>query len=396
METAKQPSRRRSRGNAWHWRQTNSWYFTPPGTKRRVRLHDEDGHPIRGKGNRQVAELALARIKAAGNWRPEAQDNGEDSWLVAKICSLFVEHCEQRTASGTCSSEYRDEVVRYLNDFCSYCGALAVGELRKGHVQHWVESHPTWRSSATQRNAITTVISAFNHAQEMHGVATPLRGLKKPPQRPRLQSFDADEEQSLYDATDEPFANFLFAALHTGLRPFCELARLTSEDVVETDRGMMWRVYSSKTKKTRKIPVRGDVAQQVRRRLDDVPWRSAITLFPNAQGRPWKKVTGVARFLKIKRELGWDTDPVRKNYSSYTCRHTFAHRMLAGFWNDGAGCSIEVLAELIGDTPKVTFDHYGKEWGQHYQEPLWLAIGVPENDVASTACDDGSTTQIST
>lgn len=50
--------------------------------------------------------------------------------------------------------------------------------------------------------------------------------------------------------------------------------------------------------------------------------------------------------------------------------------MLAGYWNDGAGRSIEVLAELMGDTPKTTFDHYGREWGQHYQEPLWQAIGV--------------------
>ncbi len=33
-----------------------------------------------------------------------------------------------------------------------------------------------------------------------------------------------------------------------------------------------------------------------------------------------------------------------------------------------------VLAELMGDTPKVAFDHYGREWGQHYQEPLWAAI----------------------
>ena len=36
----------------------------------------------------------------------------------------------------------------------------------------------------------------------------------------------------------------------------------------------------------------------------------------------------------------------------------------------------KTLAELIGDTPKVAFDHYGREWGQHYQEPLWAAIGV--------------------
>ena len=49
--------------------------------------------------------------------------------------------------------------------------------------------------------------------------------------------------------------------------------------------------------------------------------------------------------------------------------------MLSGYWNGGVGCSIETLAELLGDTPKVAFDHYGKEWGQHYQAPLWAAIG---------------------
>jgi integrase len=118
------------------------------------------------------------------------------------------------------------------------------------------------------------------------------------------------------------------------------------------------------------------VAELARRLTVAADDHSDSTLFRNAQGRPWKKVTGVGRFLKLKRELGWDRDPIRKNYSCYTCRHTFAHRMLAGYWNDGVGCSIEVLAELIGDTPKVAFDHYGREWGQHYQEPLWAAIGV--------------------
>ncbi len=50
-----------------------------------------------------------------------------------------------------------------------------------------------------------------------------------------------------------------------------------------------------------------------------------------------------------------------------------------GYWNGGRGCSIETLAELIGDTPKVAFDHYGKEWGQHYQDPTlgghWRCTG---------------------
>ena len=45
----------------------------------------------------------------------------------------------------------------------------------------------------------------------------------------------------------------------------------------------------------------------------------------------------------------------------------------------------DMPAELIGDTPKVAFDHYGREWGQHYQEPLWAAIGVCQTTERSNA-----------
>ena len=368
---------RRSRGMAWYWQQTDSWYFTPPDTKRRVRLYDEDGRPIRGVDSRHVADLALARVKASGNWRPSSESEKANQPCVAEVCSRFIEHCQQRATTGTVSAEYRDEVSRYLNDFGGYCGTLFVNELRKGHVQHWIESRPTWRSPVTQRNAMTHVLSAFNYAQEMFDSPNPLRGLKKPPARPRLHSFGGEDELAIYGATDQSYADFLFAAVGTGLRPFCELAKLSTDDVLETPRGMMWRVYASKTKKTRKIPIRSEVAEVTRRLLKENP-RSQATVFRNPQGNPWLKVTGVGRFMKIKRNLGWDSDPERSKYSSYSCRHTFAHRMLGGYWNNGVGCSIETLAELMGDTPKTTFDHYGREWGQHYQEPLWAAIGLPQ------------------
>lgn len=42
--------------------------------------------------------------------------------------------------------------------------------------------------------------------------------------------------------------------------------------------------------------------------------------------------------------------------------------MLSGYWNNSVGCSIMTLAELIGDTPKVAFDHHGKEWALDYQD----------------------------
>jgi integrase len=377
----KHPRHRQRHGAAWYWKQTDCWYHTPKGTKKRVPLVDDNGKRIRGKDNKQVAALALARAKLATDWRPEpaeAPAAPQEQWLVAKVCSGYLEHCRHRGRSGTMAADHVASTVRYLNELCKYCGALPVAELKKGHVEFWIDSHITWRSLATRRNVIAIVLAAFNYAQQEHGVRNPLKGLKKPPPQPRLQSFSPEDEQVLYQATDEPFRNFLFAAIHTGLRPFCELAKLTAENVEETPRGMMWRVYSSKTKKTRKIPVRPEVAALTRKLLKTAPAGSGLPLFRNSQGKPWKKVTGVTRFTALKRKLGWVQDSAKRKLSTYTCRHTFAHRMLSGFWNNGQGCSIEVLAELIGDTPKVAFDHYGKEWGQHYQDPLWAAFGQQE------------------
>lgn len=376
---ARKRTRRQQHGSAWHWAQTDCWYYTFPGTKKRVPLFDEDGNRVRGKLNKQAAQLALARIKLAGGDPPEPDAASAHEFLVAQVCSEYIQYCERGLARGSISQGHRDTAKAHLNDLCAFCGALPLSQLKKGHIQDWIDRHPGWKSPASRRSALTIVQAAFNQTANNHGLSNPLIGLKKPQAQPRLHSLNQEEEQTLYEATDEPFRDFLFAALHTGLRPFCELARLTADDVVETQRGLMWRVYSSKTKKTRKIPVRPEVAQLTRKRMETAPRGSGLPLFRNSQGKPWKKVTGVVRFLMLRRKLGWDKDPVRRKYSCYSCRHTFAHRMLSGFWNGGVGCSIETLAELIGDTPKVAFDHYGREWGQHYQDPLWAALGVPHN-----------------
>ena len=370
----KAKKRRQSHGSAWHWKQTDCWYYTMPATRKRVALFDEQGQRIRGKENKETAEIALAREKLS--WEGDAAGvSGGGEWIVARVCSEYLQYCERGVAKGSISQGHRDNSMAWLNDLCEYCGALPVAQLKKGHVQKWIENHETWRSPATHRGVIAIVLAAFNRAAEMFGIPNPIKGLKKPKSEPRLASFTPEEEKALYDATESCFENFLFAALHTGLRPFCELAKLTADDVEESERGMMWRVYSSKTKKTRKIPVRPEVAELTRKLMKTAPRGSGKPIFRNTKGNPWKRMTGVVRFITLKEKLGWDQDPVKGKYSSYTCRHTFAHRMLSGYWTDGVGCSIETLAELIGDTPKVAFDHYGREWGQHYQDPLWNAIG---------------------
>jgi integrase len=366
--------RRQQHGSAWHWKQTDCWYYTPSGTKERVALFDEDGQRIRGKENREAAEIALAKAKTADRSDSAGPPNSRQ-WLVAKVCSDYLQYCERGVANRTISIGHRNNAVAWLNDLCRYCGGLAVAEVKKRHIQTWIEAHPSWRSQATHRGVISVVLAAFNYTENNNDIPNPLKGLKKPASQPRLHSLSPADEEVIYGATEDCFRNFLFAAIHTGLRPFCELARVTAEDIEENGRGMMWRVFSSKTKKTRKIPVRPEVAELTRKLLKTAPRGSGLPVFRNTKGSPWKPVTGVVRFIKIKKKLGWNHDPVKARFSCYSCRHTFAHRMLSGYWSKGVGCSIETLAELIGDTPKVAFDHYGKEWGQHYQDPLWAAIG---------------------
>lgn len=296
----KRKKRRQSHGSAWHWKQTDSWYYTMPGTKQRVPLFDENGQRIRGKVNKEAAEVALAREKLT--WADQ-NDAGNGPWLVARVCSEYIQYCERGLAKGQISRSHRNNSVRWLNDLCGYCGAQPVAQLKKGHVEKWIDDHDSWKSRETRRGVIAVVLAAFNRSEELFGIANPIKGLKRPKPQPRLASFSPEDEHSLYAATDSCFGDFLFAAIRTGLRPFCELARLTADEIESSARGIMWRVYSSKTDKSRKIPVLPEVAELTRKLMETAPRGSGLPLFRNSWGRPWTCDAGVARFaLTEKRE----------------------------------------------------------------------------------------------
>ncbi len=139
---------------------------------------------------------------------------------------------------------------------------------------------------------------------------------------------------------------------------------------------MLWRVLLVEDQEEPQDPVRAEVASLVQTLLPGCPKGSNKPIFRNTKDEPWKRMTGVVRFLGIKKKLGWDLDPVKNKYSSYTCRHTFAHRMLSGYWNGGRGCSIETLAELIGGHAEGGVLPLRQRMGPALPDPLWAAIGV--------------------
>lgn len=80
-----------------------------------------------------------------------------------------------------------------------------------------MESHSTWRSSATHRSVVAIVLAAFNPAEEMRDIANPLKGLKKPQSKPRLHSASPDDETELYGATEQCLSDFLSALWYESL-----------------------------------------------------------------------------------------------------------------------------------------------------------------------------------
>ncbi|HEX4149625.1 MAG TPA: hypothetical protein VHY20_11585, partial [Pirellulales bacterium] len=99
--------RRQGHGSAWHWQQTDCWYYTLPGTKKRLPLFDDEGQRIRGKENQQAAERAFAQAKLTNSDGAEGVNPANEEWLVAKVCSEYIQYCERSLAAGKLSQSHR-------------------------------------------------------------------------------------------------------------------------------------------------------------------------------------------------------------------------------------------------------------------------------------------------
>ena len=124
--------RRQPHGSAWYWKRTGCWYYTLPGTKKRVPLFDDQGQRFRGLDQKTQANLALAKILLTKDPGSGASGVPPEAWLVAKVCSDYLQYCERGLAQGTLSKGHRDNSVSFLNDLWRFCGALPVSRSRKG------------------------------------------------------------------------------------------------------------------------------------------------------------------------------------------------------------------------------------------------------------------------
>lgn len=120
--------------------------------------------------------------------------------------------------------------------------------------------------------------------------------------------------------------------------------------------------------KDRVIYVAEEIAQAVRQQIKIYPTGK---LFRDDRGTPWTVISLGRTFRQLRDRLRKAGVEIDDHDVMYTARHTFAKRMLMGYW--GKQVSLEVLAGLMGNTPKICWEHYA-HFVPSYVDPFWDAV----------------------
>ena len=383
MARRKRPGRAKGRRNlGYFYRKGRGWF-----TSNDEKLCDAEGNHLRNPDDDETAQIAYARYVAERATNPLTSTCCRDSMLVADVCQRYLEHAQRQNAAET----YRLR-ADLLFDFCSGFparfreqtdkahatdrlhagyGARAWNQLRKIDVEDWLAAHPGWKST---RAAVQAVRRAFNYCLEQGLItANPVKGIKVKASGKRVTYFTPEVEEALYKFATPALALAIKVCIHTGARPMCEFGRLEARHVQVDEKGNMLWWFSPKEAKVRGKPRVVRIPRYVMPLVEAAAKKHpAGKLFRDQHGRPWTNRTLRDAFTKLRRRLLRKGIPIDKSDVMYTCRHTYAKRMLAGYWT-GKPLTIEFLAALMGNTPKICWEHYA-QWCDKYTEPLWESL----------------------
>ncbi len=376
----------------WH-RKGRGWYITEG--RSAVPLCDLNGNHIKRKDQVEEAKAAYARYVL------RAGDPAKRGFTVMEACRLYLDHAKKGSAD---TYEMRKGL---LFDLCTGFpaglqdaepapkdrihpgyGGKEARDLTTRDVDEWIEAHDGWKSP---RAALQAVRRVTNYCVEVNALTVnPLAGLKVPQSGCRETYLSPEVEAVIYKhckrvskrsgrERSPALALAVQVMVRTGCRPDIEFNSLEARHVEETDRGQRWHFPAAESKgrkKSRTVYVAPEIAEIARQQIKLYP---TGPLFRNERGNPWtldglqsafKRLRGVLKRLKVE---------YVKPLIPYTCRHTYAKRMLGGFW--GPPVTLEVLAGLMGNSPATCWKHYAK-WSQQYVDPFWNAID-PTAQIAS-------------
>lgn len=354
-----------------------------PVTKvRMIALVGLDGKPLRNKSTPAADLKAAHRRIVAAPAEAANTDPGEGVTLL-EVCDAYLAKVKDDGALTTYKA--RGDI---LYDFCyglparfrkggtptpkdrihpGYGSKLAA-DLLPIDLDRWLQAHPGWKGG--KRTKIQAVVRALNYGVES-GLITghALKGYKTPKNKARVTYITPEQEAALCEAAHPSLALAIKILIRTGARPGREFAALTAKHVKDHGERMEWvfGAHESKTKKLRTLRITDpEIMRIVRQHVADHPKGS---IFQSSQGTPWQRRNLTHRFNLVKAKLveagvEFDDDCVL-----YSCRHTYAKRILQGYWS-GKQTNIETLSQLMGNTPQVCQANYLR-WTETYTEPLW-------------------------
>lgn len=368
---------KRSRNKGYWFRAGRGWFVTEG--KSSKPLLDVKGNHIKSADDKEGAEVAYARYLLGVDQQP-----ARNGLTVLQACQAYLDHIQAGHPET-----YRLR-AGFLYDLCSGFparfraakvqpggtdrihvgyGQKPVAALTRLDIEKWVKAHLAWKSP---RAALQAVRRAVKYCWESGLIpVNPLKGLKVPKSGKRVAYLTPETEEAIYRHTRPALRLAVKVCIRTGARPDIEFASLEPRHVEETPRGQRWRFPAEESKgriKARTIYVPEEIADTVRQQIKR---HRTGPVFRNESGEPWTLDALESAFRRLKHRLQRKGVTPEEPFIPYTCRHTYAKRMLGGFW--GPAVTLEVLAGLMGNTPKVCWEHYAS-WCDGYTDPFWQAI----------------------
>ncbi len=285
-----------------------------------------------------------------------------DSNTIRVVLETYLQHIERKRKPATLALR-----VKMYRHFVASHGEMPMGELKHYHVYKFIEemrkprlnvkAHRTcsWGDSHVA-SFIDSLHAAFNWAVKSGLIGkNPLIDIEKP--RPRSRSREcliSPEQHRAVLAVCHPRLKDLITCLeNVGCRPG-ELINATAADWDDSLGALVYygddrrRVdeFAHKTsgeKRDRVIYFTGEALEIMRRLVRE---RGKGRLFLTRQSNPWTIQKICDTFKALRRRVGLP------KFTAYSYRHNFCTTWLK------SGRSIEVLAELMGNSAATIRKHY--------------------------------------
>ncbi|HTU27486.1 MAG TPA: hypothetical protein VMF30_18900 [Pirellulales bacterium] len=378
-----------SRNRGYFFRPNRGWFSKDKGGKF-VPLLDESGERIRQRDTPEtVLRDSFARLILA---KPAPVEPVEPCATVLEVCRAYLAKAREENGEN---KTFKDR-LESLFDFCfglparfrnkhgepsgkqtraDYThpgfGDWPVCQLKKIDIDRWLQAHEGWKSSSTKRTHLKAIIKAINYGAGAGLVPrNPIKGYSVPKMMARVVYITPEQEAALREAASPALALAIRVLIRTGMRPGIEFAALAARHVKDHGDRMELVFPAAETKTKRRARVifvtDSEIIAIIRRQIRLHP---SGPIFTTSRGTPWIVDNLSKRFRDVRNKLARAGMAFDKDCVLYATRHTFAKRILEGYWS-GKPTNIETLARLMGNSPAICRAHY-LQWDATSTEFLW-------------------------